>query len=130
MATIAIVAAGSAFGGGIAMLIGVIEFPLDWLDGSLFDSYVIPAIVLVVVVGGSQLFAALALRRHERWGAEAAIVAGAILMGWIVAEIAIVGSEAGVMRTLQLISFSVGLVETILAARLSKTRLTAVGRER
>jgi ABC-type uncharacterized transport system permease subunit len=86
--------------------------------------------VLVVVVGGSQLFAALALRRHERWGAEAAIVAGAILMGWIVAEIAIVGSEAGVMRTLQLISFSVGLVETILAARLSKTRLTAVGRER
>ena len=59
----------SALGGGIALLVGAIEFPQEWLDRSMFHSYTIPAIVLAAVVGGSQVIAAAAmiLREDRRW---------------------------------------------------------------
>jgi hypothetical protein len=47
----------TAIGGGGALLVGVEQqrFPLDWLRGTPFKDYTIPAILLAVVVGGSAL---------------------------------------------------------------------------
>lgn len=123
---LALAGAVSALAGGIALLIGVIEFPLDWLDGTIFEDYTIPALVLAVIVGGSQVIAALSIRRSEGWGSEAALAAGLVMMGWIVGEIAIVGSEAGIMRALQAVYFTLGLIEAALAAWLVVTRSKAI----
>lgn len=97
---VALLAAGSALSGGIAVLLGAIELPLEWLEESVFSDYTVPAVVLAVIVGGSQLIAAAALIRREARGLEAAFAAGVIMIGWIIAEILIVGSEPGLMATL------------------------------
>jgi len=123
--SLALFSAGSALGGGIAMLVGGIEFPLEWLDGSMFANYTVPAIVLAANVGGSQMIAAAAMIRREPWRLETVVVAGVIMMGWIVVEIAIVGSESGLMRTLQIIYFVLGLAEAVLAGFGLPRRATA-----
>jgi hypothetical protein len=47
---------------------------------------VLPGIILAGVVGGSAATAAVALVRSPSKGARASILAGPILMAWIVAE--------------------------------------------
>lgn len=81
----------SAFGGGIYGLLGAPELPTAWLAGSPFDSYLIPSIVLLVVVGGSQAVAAVEVFGRSRWASTLAALAGAILLGWIVAEVIFIG---------------------------------------
>ena len=49
----------TAIGGGIVILTGVDQFPLEWLEGTPFPDYTIPALLLSVVVGGSGLGAYL-----------------------------------------------------------------------
>jgi hypothetical protein len=43
----------TAIGGGIALLIGIEgeRFPLEWLQGTPFTDYTIPALLLALVVG-------------------------------------------------------------------------------
>ena len=60
----------SAIGGGIALLAGTYKdgvlieaggqarFPLEWLQGTPFSDYTIPALILTIGVGGSSLIAA------------------------------------------------------------------------
>lgn len=75
-----------AVGGGIALLIGRIGLPLRLLEGTPFTTYTIPGWILLVIVGGSSLIASVVVWRHLRLAAETAIVAGAILLGWIATE--------------------------------------------
>jgi hypothetical protein len=51
----------NAFGGGWYGMAGAEGIPVDWLRGSLFQSYFFPSLILFVVVGGSFLFAATAI---------------------------------------------------------------------
>lgn len=59
----------SAVGGAIALLTpGSAGVPLYVLDGSIFPDFVWPAILLGVVIGGTQLIALVtALRRSTSW---------------------------------------------------------------
>lgn len=75
-----------AIGGGIGLLIEKIGMPLSLLEGTPFESYTIPGWILLTVVGGSSTVASILVWRQHRHGARAAIVAGAILLGWIVTE--------------------------------------------
>ena len=43
---------------------GAPDVPIEWLEGTPFDDYVIPGLVLGGVVGGTQLGAAFALARR------------------------------------------------------------------
>ncbi len=79
----------TAIGGGIAMLMGVDQFPLAWLQGTPFPNYTIPALVLAVVVGGSALLAALLIFIKPALGARIAILAGLLLVGFISVEVLI-----------------------------------------
>lgn len=79
----------TAIGGGIALAAGLEanRFPLEWLRGTPFGSYTVPGLILAVVVGGSAATAAVATLLNPQTGALASMVAGAILVGWIIGEV-------------------------------------------
>jgi len=81
----------NALGGGIYGLSGAKDIPLEWLAGSPFTSYFIPSLILVVVVGGSLLAAAIAVFARARIARLLAFGAGSILLGWIAVQVAIIG---------------------------------------
>jgi hypothetical protein len=74
--------------GGLALVTGLEgdRFPLKLLESTPFSSYVLPGLILTVVVGGSATLAVIALLHGLDNGASVSIVAGAILMGWIIGE--------------------------------------------
>ncbi|WEK61019.1 MAG: hypothetical protein P0Y60_17215 [Candidatus Microbacterium colombiense] len=102
----------SALAGMVGLTVGGgMGIPLDWIEGSIFDSYVWPGVILGVVVGGVQALALVAQFRGYTvaWGLHA--TAGLTMMIWIFVEIAIML----VWSPLHGIYFITGLVQTILA---------------
>lgn len=83
----------TAVGGGIALATGAEgnRFPLAWLEGTPFDSYLIPGLILAIVVGGSSVLAWAALWRTSRWAGALTILAAATLTGQILGELALLG---------------------------------------
>lgn len=80
----------NAIGGGIYGLTGAKDVPRAWLDGSPFDSYVIPSLALLILVGGSMLAALGLLVARHRLAPEASIAAGVILLVWLLVEVLII----------------------------------------
>jgi hypothetical protein len=72
--------------GGITVATGIDRFPADWLIGTPFSSYLIPGLILAVLVGGSAAVAVVAALRSVNAGALTSMLAGAILLGWLVGE--------------------------------------------
>ncbi len=95
---------GLTLGGGMGI-------PLQWLEGTVFDSYVVPGVILGVVVGGTQALALIAqyFRYRIAWGLHAA--AGLTMTIWIFVEIAIML----VWSPLQGVYFVSGAVQLVLA---------------
>jgi hypothetical protein len=81
----------NAFGGGYYGMAGAEGVPKEWLEGSPFDDYFIPSLVLFVVVGGTFLAAAIAVFAKLRIARTAAYAASAIVLGWLAVETAIIG---------------------------------------
>jgi hypothetical protein len=81
----------NAFAGGYYGMAGAEDVPKEWLEGSPFDDYFIPGLVLFVVVGGSFLAAAIAVFAKLHMAPTAAFAAGGIVLGWLAVETAIVG---------------------------------------
>lgn len=107
----------TAIGGGIALLVGLEDnrFPLEWLRGTPFNDYTIPALLLAMVVGGSALMACLLLLRRQRLGMPAAMAAGVILMGYIVGEYLLLQQEPPGPTSIELFYFGLGLLLVLLA---------------
>lgn len=82
--------AATALFGGVELLTGwPRQLPTEWLDGTPFDSYAVPGLLLGGLVGGSAVSATwAAARRSLRWP-QLTAAAGAVMMGWTVAEVAI-----------------------------------------
>lgn len=103
----------NALGGAWWGLSGAPGVPREWLDGTPFDSYVLPSLYLGAVIGGSHLLAAgfVATRRvHAR---TAVLVASALLASWIVAQVAMIGFVSPLQPTM----FIVAGIEGWLASR-------------
>ena len=81
----------NAFAGGYYGLTGARGVPVEWLDGSPFSSYFIPSLILLIVVGGSFVTAAVAVFARSRIARLAALAAAVIVTGWLAAQIAIIG---------------------------------------
>jgi hypothetical protein len=79
----------TAIVGGIALMSEFITPPHSWLNETIFSSYFIPGLILTIVVGGSALFAYLAYMKDEKLAPVTALFSGAILIGWILNEIAL-----------------------------------------
>ncbi len=81
----------NAFGGGYYGLSGAEGIPVELLEGSPFRSYFVPSLVLIVVVGGSFLFAGIAVFADLRIARFSALMSGAIVLVWIVVQLGIIG---------------------------------------
>lgn len=81
----------NAFGGGYYGMAGAENIPTYWLNGTPFRNYYIPSVILFVFVGGSCLIAAIAVFRQSNWSRKAAFIAGAIILFWLIVQVAIIG---------------------------------------
>jgi len=86
-----LIVALNAVGGGWYGLAGAKDVPREWLAGSPFRDYFVPSVILLAGVGGSCLAAAIGVFRRARWARPLAVAAGAILVAWIAAQVAIIG---------------------------------------
>ncbi len=77
-----------AVAGGVGVATNSIGLPEYLLRGSPFGSYLVSGLVLTFVVSGSQLVAAAAVLRRHGLGALAAALAGLVLVGWMVVQVA------------------------------------------
>src|SRR5215204_6547998 len=81
----------NAFGGGYYVLSGAKGVPTEWLSGSPFPAYFVPSLILLVVVGGSFIVAAIAVFTGLRIARLAALTAGSVVLGWLAVQLAIIG---------------------------------------
>jgi hypothetical protein len=80
---------------GVSALLGMaillldwpIQFPASWLRRTLFGDYTVPALILGLVVGGSAGLAMGTTIAHARTAPVLSLIAGAIMIDWIVSEI-------------------------------------------
>lgn len=77
-------------GGGLGLLLGFIGTPREFLQSTPFGSFVGPGLILLLAVGGGSLLAAAITIRDGFWGAAASVVAGCVVLGWIVGEMYLV----------------------------------------
>jgi len=82
--------AANALYGGIGLVGSGLGMPLSWLEGTWFDSWVIPGILLLAIVALPMLAAAWAMWRRWPRASEVTIGAGALLAGWIVGQMSMV----------------------------------------
>lgn len=111
----AIALAGLTTVGALAGVQGFLSGEFDPLVDRLtfVDGPLVPAVALAMCVGVPQGAAlVLGLRRHAR-APQAALGAGVVLTGWVVAQLPLIGWESPV----QWAFFAVGLAETAAAAR-------------
>ncbi|MFJ6114233.1 hypothetical protein ACIQC8_08990 [Agrococcus sediminis] len=104
----------TAFAGGIALIAGsldpslglAITPPPELLEGSLFDSYLLPGIVLAVVLGGMHLVACIMVLRRQPHADLAAVAAGFAALIWIFVQMVFIP-----FSVLQAVYFGAGLLE-------------------
>lgn len=80
----------NALGGGFYGMMGAEEIPIEWLKGSPFKSYFIPALFLFLVVGGSCLIGTIAVFRNSIHTRAISIFCSGLLISWISIQIAII----------------------------------------
>lgn len=81
----------TAVGGGLALASGAERgrFPVQWLSRTPWTSYLIPGLILALAVGGSATLATVAAWRRLRSAGRVTAVAGIVLAGQVVGEIAL-----------------------------------------
>jgi hypothetical protein len=107
----------SAVLGGAALLFGWLGIPNDLLAGSPFGSYTIPALLLIVLVGGSGLLATALVLRRLAWDLAASSLAGAIIVAFEAVELVVIG-----FSWLLALYVAIGLAILLLAAGLRLRR--------
>jgi hypothetical protein len=78
----------SAVGGGFALMTGVIPRQPLWIQHTDFGSLYLPGVILMAIVGGSSLLAALAMMKRASGWQLCSLLSGLVMLFWIVGEIA------------------------------------------
>ncbi len=100
----------SAVAGGIAILAtNGLGMPLSMLKNGPFNSFTAPGIILLVVVGGSQVVSGVLLLMRKESAYVWTSIAGFGIVIWIFVEVAIIEATAW----LQVLYFSTGLAQLI-----------------
>jgi hypothetical protein len=81
----------NALGGGYYGLTGAEGVPTEWLEGSPFADYFVPSLILLVVVGGSFIVAAIVVFAGLRGDRFAVFVAAFVVLGWLTGQVGIIG---------------------------------------
>jgi hypothetical protein len=88
--------------GGVGLTTGAIPFmimPVELLQGTPFTDYLTPGLVLLVVVGGTFLFAAATILTGRAVGMLASALAGLIVIGFEAVEVPIIDRFASALPT-------------------------------
>ena len=113
--------------GGVGLVTAMIPFlrmPVEYLQGSPFSDYTIPGLLLLIVVGGSFLFAAATILITREVGVLVSALAGLTVIGFEVVEAPIIDRYANVLATSvpqQILMAALGLACFGLAAYLWRT---------
>jgi len=83
--------------------------PLEVLEGSAFQASPVPALVLLLVVGGSSMSAAILTFMNDPRAPAASIFAGTMLLAFLGVELLVIGSPPGAARVMQPLFVFVGL---------------------
>jgi CDP-diglyceride synthetase len=106
----------SGLAGGIGLVLDpsgkLLQIPINWLDNSPFNDYMIPGIILLIVLGVFPFITLYRLWVKMKWAWLFAFVLGIALLIWIGVEIIIIGYQPD--PPLQLIYGLVGLIILIL----------------
>jgi hypothetical protein len=84
------VAVGAIYGGVGLIADNSIGMLPEWLDGTPFTSWTLPGIFLLLVIAAPMTTAAVAELRRLRWAYAASVLAGAAMVGWIIAQLLII----------------------------------------
>jgi hypothetical protein len=104
----------SATFGGLALVYwqdGSSFVPLTLLERTIFRSFLIPGLLLLVVVGGSSVACSICAWRQSERTIDAAWLAGGSMTIWIVAEV----GQMGQFHPLQLIYGALGVMLLVLS---------------
>lgn len=105
----------SSLAGGVLGVFGNgAGVPLSYLEETPFTSYRVPGAILAVVIGGTQLAAAIGVLRRNTYGYLLSAVAGFGMMIWIFVELALMSEYSW----LQTFYFAVGVAEVALVCGL------------
>jgi hypothetical protein len=80
----------AAFCGFFMVKTNGLGIPLSYLEHSPFTSFTIPGLILLCIVGGTQLFAALWQLRGKIYAPEVSAIAGFGIMIWIYTELTMI----------------------------------------
>jgi len=111
--------AASAVGGGVALAAGLLGVPTVLLRHTPFDSFLVPGIFLAVVIGGSATIGAAALLAHRPQALVTSAAAGAVMVGWILAETLLVEGFSW-LQGLYLVTGSIVVAVSIRQPRATK----------
>jgi len=111
LVSVAIFNALSAIGGGIGMIVAEgLSMPKSMLADTPFTTFTIPGLILLVVVGGTQLSAVVLLFARRESALLWSAVAGFGMLIWIISEIGFIHAFTWA-QTIYVVS---GLVQLIL----------------
>ena len=119
-----------ATAGGIGLIqdpINNIGMSLDLLEGSTFDDYLIPGLILLILVGLLPFVVLYGLIRRRAWGWWLALAAGAGLIIWIITEVALLGYLPDVGGALQIGMGVLGVLIVVVALLRPTRRYFGVG---
>ncbi len=107
---------GALFGGGGAILnpINPMGITIDALKNSPFSNFLIPGIILFVVVGLGNIFAAAVLCFKYEYSLYISHFMGLALVGWIVVQCIMMWN----INILHIVYFIIGGIEMLLSLRL------------
>lgn len=111
------VTAVGAMAGGYACIVDPISpigAPVSLLEGSPFDSFLIPGIVLFGLFGVGNLLGFIALVRKTRWYGYVGGVLGGGMLIWIVIQVVIIST----LEFLHVVFFCVGLFQSLASYRM------------
>lgn len=81
----------TAIAGGVGLLTGLIAPGADLLAGSIFSSYVIPGLALLLLVGGAATLATIEVGRGGEYQYVLAVFAGAMMIIFELVEWTVIG---------------------------------------
>lgn len=106
----------NAFAGGYYGIAGAKGVPLAWLQGTPFDDYFVPSMILFLGVGGALLWAALAVFTRLDHAREIGLFASAVLAGWLIVQVSLIGFVSWMQPATAAFTVAVVLLSTLLPA--------------
>jgi hypothetical protein len=92
--------------GGVMLIRDSWALPVSDLEPLPLDSWVLPGFALLASVAAPMLTAAFLVVRRQAHAADLSTVAGALLVGWILFQLAVIGPQ----MALQAVMFALGAV--------------------